>query len=565
MKKIILYSIFTLLLYSCNSNSKIENISLIPVKMGENFEYVNTKGEIVINPQFSDASIFRNGIALVKTSGENAKWGFIDTDGKYLINPTYKSATIFSEDIAWVVSENGAPNAINKNGEIKFTLKEAENVRIFKNGLAAFSKSDSVNNKWGFVNNDGKIKINPQFKEVLNFTENKCAVKNKDDKWGFIDTDGKITINCQFDDARSFENNTAVVYLKDKAGVIDIKGKYIINPQFSSLSKDGNMYLFMQEDKYGWCDGKGKIIINPQFETAQKFNGNDLASVKIDKQYGYIDKKGKIVINPQFNYAASFNNNIALVQSSDKTGFIDKEGKYLINPQFDGFSYDYLTYVITGETVYESIQTDYFDINKIVDEINYETLEGLTFTNNFSQIVQKFKINSASLNTYDSNLKIISDKKITTDATYSFEALGTPFDYNSNYNKVFMGNNLPYGYIYEIKLSGKAYGKAKNICTMLKAKLKGYELVKEGFIDNNEVSIYKNKEKQIVINNTNNLVFFIIVKGDYDISGYISTVKNNNDSVSYDNQEYDSEAVDSTAAAATETVDSIAAPAYDGY
>lgn len=564
MKKIIFYSIFTILLYSCNSNSKIENISLIPVKMGENFEYINSKGEIIINPQFSEASIFRNGIALVKTSGENAKWGFIDTDGKYLINPTYKSATIFSEEIAWVVLENGAPNAINKSGEIKFTLKEAENVRIFKNELAAFSKSDSINEKWGFVNNEGKIKINPQFIEVSNFNENKCAIKNKDNKWGFIDKDGKIIINCQFDDAQDFENNTAVVYLKDKAGVIDEKGKYIINPQYSSLQNDGEMYLFIQDDKYGWCDNKGKIIINPQFDSAFRFNGNALAVVKIDKQYGYIDKKGKVTINPQFNYAASFNNNIALVESSDKTGFIDKEGKFIINPQFDGFSYDYLAYVIRGQTLYEGIQTDFFDVNKIIDKINYESLEGLKFSNNFSQIIQKFKINSSNLDTYDTNLKLITDKEITSDVKYSFEALGTPFDYNSNYNKVFMGNNIPYGFIYEIKLLGKAEGKAKNIVTILKGKLNGYQLVKEGFIDNNPVTVYKNKEKQIVINNNDNNVFFIVVKGDYDILGYISTIKKNKEDISYNNEEKYSSTVDSIAAAATEAVDSTAA-IYDGY
>lgn len=557
MKTVLIILIITSL-FSCSKASEIINIDLIPVKIGENYEYVNIKGEIVINPQFSEASIFRNGIALVKTSGENSKWGFIDTDGKFIINPIYKSATVFSEDLAWVVSENGAPSAINKKGEVKFILKDAEDVRIFKNGLAAFSKVDSTQNKWGFVNKDGKVVINTQFNEASNFNESKCAIKNKDNKWGFIDEDGKIIINCQFDSAYDFENKTAVVYLKDKAGVIDENGKFIINPQYSNMQQDGDMYLFMQDDKYGWCDSKGKIIINPQFESATRFNGSKLAAIKIDKQYGYIDKKGKIVVNPQFNYAAPFNNDIALVQSSDKTGFIDTDGKFVINPQFDEFSYDYLSYVIRGATFFGSVTTDYFDITKIVEKLNFDSPEGLLFTNNFSQIIKKFKVSENDLNQYDDNLKIFADRQISNDTKYSFEVMGKPFEYNSNYDKVFMSNKKPEGFLFKINLTGRAAGKTKNIVDVLKTKLKGYELVKEGFFEKNPTAVYKNKNKQIVVTRDDNNFFLYILKSDYNISGYISRIVSNNEETSSSNENGYETAVDTTA------VDSSAAT-YEGY
>ena len=143
-------------------------ISLFPVENGDEFQYIDKEGKIVINPQFASATVFRDGIALVRTTGDKAQWGFIDEDGKYTIQPSFKEATVFSEDLAWVVSENGAPTAITSKGEIKITLQDAETVRIFQEGLAAFSITQESKVKWGFVNKEGKVVISPQFDAIGN-------------------------------------------------------------------------------------------------------------------------------------------------------------------------------------------------------------------------------------------------------------------------------------------------------------------------------------------------------------------------------------------------------------
>ncbi|MBT4340078.1 MAG: WG repeat-containing protein [Bacteroidetes bacterium] len=127
-------------LSSCGGDGKsVSEVKLIPVKSGNDFQYIDKEGKIVINPQFSEATIFRNGLALVRTSGDEPKWGFISEDGKFAITANYKSATVFSDDLAWVVSENAPPTAINSKGEIKVTLQDAETVKIYKEGLSAFS------------------------------------------------------------------------------------------------------------------------------------------------------------------------------------------------------------------------------------------------------------------------------------------------------------------------------------------------------------------------------------------------------------------------------------------
>jgi hypothetical protein len=196
--------LMSVLLVGCNLFNSSKKIELIPFLQKDKYGYFDLEGKIVINPQFQYASAFRNGIALVKTTGDEGKWGYIDKDGKFVINATYKDATVFQEGIAWVVSENSIPTAIDPKGEIKFTLKDAENVRLFSDELAAFSKPDSTSTIWGFVDKSGNQVVSPQFTEVGDFSNDKCAVKNKEGKWGFIDKSGKIIINYQFDSAEKF-------------------------------------------------------------------------------------------------------------------------------------------------------------------------------------------------------------------------------------------------------------------------------------------------------------------------------------------------------------------------
>lgn len=496
------------ILGSCGGGGEsISEVDLIPVKSGKEFQYIDKDGKIVINPQFKNATVFREGLALVETSGDETKFGFITEDGKYAVNAQYKEATVFSDGLAWVVAENAAPAAIDKKGEIKFTLQDAEEVRLFKDGFAAFSMvNEEGDEKWGFVDKIGKVVINPQFKSVSNFSDGLCGVRNDDGKWGFINKEGTITINYQFDGANDFNNGKCIVTSSSKDGVIDKEGKYIINPQFANMKIDGDIFLVNQDGKWGWCDKDGKLIINPQFGEAYPFNGIDITSVQSGKSYGYIDKEGKILINPQFDAALPFNGKLALVVSAGKIGFIDKDGKYAINPQFDDISKDLIDYFLTGGSAYSSANTDYFNVGAITAILNFDSPEGFTFSSTFEDIMKKYELDESDFSRYRSEFEVISSKQITNDASYNFYVLGSTHDeitvvkqsYYGNYEDTdyqFNGKNKPTSYAYSISLSGKGYGKEEAVISAIEGKLNGYKKDEEQSDD--DVIYYSNENKEI--------------------------------------------------------------------
>jgi len=519
--KILSVAVIAAMILSCSGNSGVQEVKLIPVKSGDEYQYIDKEGKIVINPQFSEASVFRNGIALVKTSGKDAKWGYIDEKGSYVINAQYKYATVFNEGLAWVVSENGAPIAINEKGEIKITLQNAEEVSVFCGGLAAFSTVDKDGKiKWGFVDTKGNVKITPQFALVGSFSDGKCAVSNEEGKWGYIDDSGKISINYQFSTAKSFSGEKAVVSNDEKYGVIGKDGKYIINPQFNNMVADGEWFAIYQNEKWGWCDKEGKIVINPQFASVCLFVQNKLAPVLSGEQWGYVDKEGKMIINPQFKSAASFSGSLALVLSSDKIGFINEEGKYMINPQFSDISRDYIQYINGGGTEYGSVETDFFNVDAVTNAINLINPEGFNFNSTFSNVMTKLSLTESSFYQYGEQHTVIRSKKITNDVSYDFSINGSPYEavnvtsgsgwytYNSTEYK-FMGRTKIQGFNYSIALSGKAFDRSETLISSFVSKLVDF---KRGKI--NDGNMYFNKTIKINFIGRPSFLFIQIQKVD---------------------------------------------------
>jgi hypothetical protein len=235
--------------------------------------------------------------------------------------------------------------------------------------------ADGKTQKWGFIDPDGKVLIQPEWDGVaivgvmgqpIAFNEGLCGVQ-KDGKWGYIDTSGHLAIPNQFDNAGAFVEGLAKVSLGNRVGYIDKTGHYAINPQFYEahsfhgglavvradggwgvVNKSGTYVIrphFQEMNPNGFSDGlamvcqgtcgyidrDGTFVIKSQFDSEGPFS-EGLASVRVDNKWGYINSSGKIVINPQFDVASAFSGGFAAVDVAGNQGTIDKSGKYVLNP-----------------------------------------------------------------------------------------------------------------------------------------------------------------------------------------------------------------------------------------
>ena len=514
----------TIICISCGNKSKNQfKPDLIPVQVGDRWGYVNLEGKYEINPQFSYAGYFVENIALVRSSD---KFGYIDVKGSYIINPQYKYASNFSEGLAIVVPENGKIRYIDKEGEIKIELKDADFAGNFHNGLAKYK----LNGKWGFIDKSGKTIINPQYDNVFDFTENLAAISIKNDNeetlWGFIDITGKTVVNPQFKNVQPFSNGLACVSIDSKQfGYIDKTGKYIINPQFEEATNFfGNVAAFKQGNFWGLIDKSGKIVVNPQFDYILLPPSNNLIAVLSDDKWGYIDMAGKYMINPQFDKATSFIGKIAIVEFSDKIGFIDKNGTYIVNPQFDAFvpTTYFLSYGV-GYT-FSQIESDFFDLILFVNNAFNNNIFGLNRNSTVENIIDFFDVDindfyrkKLILNKNPKLLEYETDDIKIEELILEFE--NETFKYENSYEnyKDYWGNTRQRysGSIkvpnkssklsnieIEIKLNKKGIGKAKNLSNAIeKVLIENYKVINntnKELEDENVVLLYDNEKSTLV-------------------------------------------------------------------
>lgn len=317
--------------------------------------YINKAGKVIVQPQYEWHTNFSEGLAAVE---KNKKWGFIGKTGEFVIEPifsfymTLDHTPSFSEGLAAMQNEkkDRSWGFIDKTG--KFVIEpHFEKACDFHEGLGAVKK----NGKWGFIDKTGKFVIEPQFDQnyyrSLLFVDGfdpQCpyfskglAVMNKGEKLGFIDKTGKFVIEPQFEWASDFHEGSAIVRKNDMSGVIDKTGKYI-SKEYNSIREfsDGMALIatFNEKDwKYGFIDNRGRVIVEPIFENEMQNFSEGLVAINNNGKWGYINKAGQFIIEPQFEGADSFKNGVAGVSKDGRWGLIDKSGKiFVINDSVCG-------------------------------------------------------------------------------------------------------------------------------------------------------------------------------------------------------------------------------------
>lgn len=181
-----------------------EKSDLIPVKINGKWKYMNSKGSFVGN-EYEVAGSFYNNKAVAFT-GE--KWVTIDNTGK---ESELKGIEDVKLDLYGCHNQNGIVIA-KESGKYYFydeNFKKkgdfsADDMDICVDGkTVAFKKGE----KWGFVETDGKIIIEPQYTNARSFANGYAAVCNENNLWGFLNDKYELCIDYTYKDALYFNGN----------------------------------------------------------------------------------------------------------------------------------------------------------------------------------------------------------------------------------------------------------------------------------------------------------------------------------------------------------------------
>jgi len=280
------------------------------------------------------------------------------------------------------IVENGKVGFINRSGTIVIPAKfdeDSSETGDFIEGLACVR----VDRKWGFIDEQGRMVIEPQFESPASFSEGLARVYMRSG-YGFIDKEGKWVIPPSLSRAGTFSEGLAVFredYRQDdkdprlhhigRAGFIDHEGNEVIKPQFAAawafkeglarVAADGNCWFEGESSNFriaapaipmmdscggpgdaiteqclqGYIDPSGDYEIEPRFKGARDFK-EGLAAVNEGQGWGFIEKSGRYLVEPRYSEVSSFSEGLACVKTDDgKWGYIDRDGNFRFMAIFD--------------------------------------------------------------------------------------------------------------------------------------------------------------------------------------------------------------------------------------
>jgi hypothetical protein len=213
------------------------------------------------------------------------------------------------------------------------------------------------NDKVGYINEKGKVVINPIFLSGNDFSEGLAAVR-LNGMYGFINESGTFVIKPEYDFATNFVHGLTVVYKDGEPLFIDKTGNIVLSKTYSGLNffdaKKG--IITTHSKKQGFIDvHTKKLIIDTVFSSISVFtNGVSIVYEYISstqkqmrKRVGVIDSTGKFIVPfGKYETIKPFLEGYASVEINDKRnkdgsfdGVIDTKGNLLFKRPFKNNSY----------------------------------------------------------------------------------------------------------------------------------------------------------------------------------------------------------------------------------
>lgn len=290
--------------------------------------YMDVSGQVVLEPNFLNASFFSEDVALVRLLDESVV--YIDVTGEIIFQKDIAGGTDFNEGFASVVVDEEW-TVVDKNGE-QMSNAFYNYPITYHNGRALIYEPNRQafwENVYGVINTYGDTIVQPTYKHLSNFSDYLCMASVDGQLYGYIDVHGDWAIQPTLELGPLFKMN----------------GEY----DFSDKDFSEGLVGVEKEGKYGFMNTKGEVKIDYQFGSVGKFK-DGLASVQIDGKYGFIDVNGDWVIKPQYDMATFFSEGLAAVAKNkpDESfsydwGFVNNKNELIIPFGLVQSSYDFFS------------------------------------------------------------------------------------------------------------------------------------------------------------------------------------------------------------------------------
>lgn len=297
----------------------------------EGSKVIDESGKMITAKAYSFVGTYQEGRALFSGTDPQGKYlyGYLDRQGKEIIPLQYESGNDFKDGKALVKVQENQFALIGLNGEILHTYNYGT-VSDLGDGL--FSFQQDYNSRYGYIDINGNVVLQPQYTAAMPFSEERAVVNISADianRYGLIDKKGSFIINPQYNDINQLGENRAAVgkaldeqqpYLGSKYAIADtVTGAFLTDFIYTDVMEYTDGYASAANDKKTFFIGKsGNIAKSLPIVSGSgtlSFVG-ELIKANVDLRTYYLDRTGKVVWQP--NYIIPLNSQYKVIEEKFK-------------------------------------------------------------------------------------------------------------------------------------------------------------------------------------------------------------------------------------------------------
>lgn len=248
------------------------------VRPNERISIINTKGETVFTLEpYKDKEIiccegnFTDGLLAVAT--EDDLWGFVDTKGNMVIEPKYKGVKKFKNGRCAVARSDKDDSIrymfIDKKGEVIFTLGKGQELKKpYLSDNYSLIKDDKGHLLIIDKKGETVFKCPSKVKEVVDFRGDKFIFMNPDRECGLMDLKGETLIRPKYKFLQFVDGDKVLAQTDEGAIVLNYEGEVSLRfDDYESVGYYGK-FGFRAHERSGYIffDNEGKPVKNGEFE-----------------------------------------------------------------------------------------------------------------------------------------------------------------------------------------------------------------------------------------------------------------------------------------------------------
>ncbi|WP_109832482.1 WG repeat-containing protein [Reichenbachiella versicolor] len=389
------------------------------IQEGGSYGIIDVKGKITVPPRFK--SIGEDRVSFQKYLLKGWKNTIVEFEADSVLPASesmvavFRNAVLRFENLDTVVNEFSSVKRYEKNEDLIVVETESTiNVLDGKGNILVGGDLENVmldeyyiytqqSGKWSIYDHLGKLISKWALADVKVSNDPLVPVK-KGKYWGYMNQDGNLKISAKFDDAEPFKEKVAIVNYLGFAMMINRKGDIIIDRNADKMSFQSGGYILAksnqrtdifspegfrvyqtynelvpafngylevtesgqygyvtlggneallpiydtirylggrfleitQEDKVGLARLDGVILIQPSTRYQQIRDVNEgKISVKINNSWGFVNLQEQLLIANRYDNVFSFNNGMAIVSMNGSWGMIDTQERIIVQPNID--------------------------------------------------------------------------------------------------------------------------------------------------------------------------------------------------------------------------------------